>query len=672
MNPILPGATIGVLGSGQLGRMFTIAARRMGYRVHTLSPDEDTPTGQVADTEIQASYDDLDAVRAFASGVDVVTFEFENVPAATAAAAESRAPVRPSGEVLHITQHRLREKQWLAANGFPVAPFAAVTSPDELRTAVARIGAPAILKSAGFGYDGKGQIAIGSTEDLNRAWQQMAQDAVLEHRIDFECELSVVAARGESGEFVDYGTVRNRHVNGILDVTSAPSCVPPDIQKEAVRIAREVLDQLHVIGVLCVEFFLTRSGKLLVNELAPRPHNSGHFTIDACVTSQFEQQLRAVCGLPLGDVTMLRPAAMTNLLGDLWADGDPNWPAALAIPDAKLHLYGKSEPRPGRKMGHITAIAANVNEAERRAFHREGGADEMTAITLTILLASLTEVRVVQNPTSVVVTIDNQPASTFMYGESVTKPYLWPLRTAAGVEVTRHWPMQDVEGDPHDHPHHRGAWFAHSQVNGFDFWNSDPSYRMKNMGHIVVDRIVKLTSAAHTGSIYADLSWHDPGGKELIDETRVMTFTDGSPREIDFDITLTARTDIVFGDDKDGVFGIRLAHELQEPAGKMTASSGCHQEKECWGTRADWLDVSGTIEGRAVGITVFDDPANPRHPTYWHARGYGLLGANIFGVKAFSRDTTADGSMQLKSGKSLRFRYRVVLHDGPFDPKALR
>ncbi|WP_180538978.1 5-(carboxyamino)imidazole ribonucleotide synthase [Nevskia soli] len=367
MNPIVPGATIGVLGSGQLGRMFTIAARRMGYRVHTLSPDEDTPTGQVADTEIQASYDDLDAVRAFASGVDIVTFEFENVPAATAAAAESCAPVRPSGEVLHVTQHRLREKRWLAGHGFPVAPFAAVSSLDELRTAVDRIGSPAILKSAGFGYDGKGQIAISGPGHLDQVWEQMAQDAVLEHRIDFECELSVVAARGESGQCVHYGTVRNAHVNGILDVTSAPSCVPSKIEREAVRIAQDILDQFQVIGVLCVEFFLTRGGKLLVNELAPRPHNSGHFTIDACVTSQFEQQLRTVCGLPLGDVTMLCPAAMANLLGDLWAHGDPNWPAALAIPDAKLHLYGKVEPRPGRKMGHITAIGSDVAEAEQRA-----------------------------------------------------------------------------------------------------------------------------------------------------------------------------------------------------------------------------------------------------------------------------------------------------------------
>ncbi len=343
--------------------MFTIAARRMGYRVHTLSPDEDTPTGQVADTEIQAGYNDLDSVRAFASAVDVVTFEFENVPAATAAAAESRAPVRPSGEVLHTTQHRLREKQWLAHHGFPVAPFASVSSLEQLKDAVARIGVPAVLKSAGFGYDGKGQIAIHTSENLEHIWEQMAQDAVLERRIDFECELSVVAARGASGQFVHYGTVRNSHVNGILDVTCAPSGVPPETEREAVLIAGDVLAQFQIIGVLCVELFLTRAGKLLVNELAPRPHNSGHFSIDACITSQFEQQLRAVCGLPLGDVAMLRQAAMTNLLGDLWSAGNPNWAAALALPDAKLHLYGKLEPRPGRKMGHITAVAASVEQA---------------------------------------------------------------------------------------------------------------------------------------------------------------------------------------------------------------------------------------------------------------------------------------------------------------------
>jgi len=368
LSPVLPGATIGVLGSGQLGRMFAIAARRMGYRVHTFSPDLDTPTGQIADVEIQAEYSDLDAVRLFASNVDVVTFEFENVPAATADAAASRAPVRPSGEVLHISQHRLREKNYLAQHGFPVAPFASVSSLDQLNRALTSIGAPAILKSAGFGYDGKGQFPISKADEAEAAWSQLSQEAVLERRIDFEWELSVVAARAEDGTFAHWGAVRNHHVRGILDLTTAPAGIPPEIERDAVKIARGVLDQMQVAGVLCVEFFLTKDGNLLINELAPRPHNSGHFTIDACITSQFEQQLRAVCGLPLGETTQFCPAAMTNLLGDLWSAGEPDWAAALATSNAKLHLYGKMEPRPGRKMGHITALAGTAAEAEACAW----------------------------------------------------------------------------------------------------------------------------------------------------------------------------------------------------------------------------------------------------------------------------------------------------------------
>ena len=367
MKPVLPGATIGVLGSGQLGRMFAIAARRLGYRVHTFSPDEDTPTGQIADAEVTSSYDDLDAVRRFAANVDVVTFEFENVPAATAEAAESSAPVRPAGEVLHITQHRLREKQYLSKHGFPVAPFATVRTRDELDQALATVGTPAILKSAGFGYDGKGQFPVSSADDADSAWSQLGQEGVLERRIDFDCELSVVAVRAHDGVFVHYGAVRNSHVRGILDLTVAPAGVPREIEREAVEIARAVVDQMGVVGVLCVEFFVTGNGKLLINELAPRPHNSGHFTIDACVTSQFEQQLRAVCGLPLGNPGMLKPAAMVNLLGEIWAGGPPDWLAACAHPNAKLHLYGKLEPRPGRKMGHITVVSESPLDARTEA-----------------------------------------------------------------------------------------------------------------------------------------------------------------------------------------------------------------------------------------------------------------------------------------------------------------
>lgn len=362
--PILPGSAVGVLGSGQLGRMFAIAARRMGYRVHTYSPDFDTPTGQVADIEVQAPYEDLDKVRRFAHGVQVVTFEFENVPAETVATAAEHAPVRPRGMVLHTTQHRIREKTFITQAGLPLTPFRVVQTSADLAGAVAALGCPSILKTADFGYDGKGQARIGSPQQADAAWTSIDRvPAVLEAFIDFEREVSVVAARGADGSYVDYGVVDNSHQNHILDVTVAPAPVPEKTAREAREIARTVLEKLDVVGVLCVEFFVQQGGGLLINELAPRPHNSGHFSFDACVTSQFEQQLRAVCGLPLGSTDLLRPAAMANLLGDLWSDGEPNWAAACALPNVKLHLYGKLAPRPGRKMGHLTALAATGEEA---------------------------------------------------------------------------------------------------------------------------------------------------------------------------------------------------------------------------------------------------------------------------------------------------------------------
>jgi 5-(carboxyamino)imidazole ribonucleotide synthase len=361
---ILPGATIGVLGSGQLGRMFALAARRMGYRVHTFSPHTHTPTGQVADLEVSASYDDLEAVRQFAGGVSVVTFEFENIPAATAQAAGEFAPVRPGGSVLHITQHRLREKTFLAGNGYPVTAFRVVRSADDLRSALRELGCPAVLKTAGFGYDGKGQLKITSPDQVEATLQAaVGQEMVLEVFVDFERELSVVAARGLDGAFAHWGVIENSHHNHILDVSVAPADLPTGLASEAIEIARGVLEKLGVVGVMCVEFFLTVAGKLLINELAPRPHNSGHLTLDASVTSQFEQQLRAVCGLPLGSTELLRPAAMANLLGDLWEPGEPNWSAVCAIPEVKLHLYGKRSAHPGRKMGHLTALASTPRKA---------------------------------------------------------------------------------------------------------------------------------------------------------------------------------------------------------------------------------------------------------------------------------------------------------------------
>ncbi len=366
VQTILPGATLGVLGSGQLGRMFAISARKMGYRVHTLSPEFDSPTGQVADQEITASYDDLDVVSDFAKQVSVVTFEFENVPSATAEVAARFAPVRPAGQVLHVTQHRLREKTYLREHGFPVTPFRAVRSAEELHVAIREIGCPAVLKTAGWGYDGKGQAKILSADEAAFVWERLGtSEAILEGFVDFRLEVSVVGARGLDGAIANFGLLENSHSNHILDVTVAPARVSPQVAAEAEAIARGVLESLDVVGVLCVEMFLTQDDRLLINELAPRPHNSGHLTFDANVTSQFEQQVRAICGLPLGSTELLRPAAMANLLGDVWENGEPRWAEALKLPEVKLHLYGKSSARAGRKMGHLTAMASSADEAER-------------------------------------------------------------------------------------------------------------------------------------------------------------------------------------------------------------------------------------------------------------------------------------------------------------------
>jgi len=362
---ILPGSTVGVFGSGQLGRMFAIEARKMGYRVHTFSPDTDTPTGQVADVETSAEYDDLDAVKEFAKSVDVVTFEFENVPSATVEAAAEFVEVHPCGDILHTTQNRLREKKFLSENGFPVAKFKQIKLIDDLYHGLDEIDVPAVLKTAGFGYDGKGQQKITAVGEVEAAFAKLnGQQAVLEEFVEFEKEVSAVCARNREGNFVNYGVIENEHANHILDVSFAPAAVGKYVEKDAIEIARAIADRFEYVGTLCVEFFLTNDGRLLVNELAPRPHNSGHLTFGPCVTSQFEQQLRAVCGLPLGSTEFYRPAAMANLLGGIWVNGEPDWAAATGDPNVKLHLYGKSEPRPGRKMGHLTATADTAEKAK--------------------------------------------------------------------------------------------------------------------------------------------------------------------------------------------------------------------------------------------------------------------------------------------------------------------
>jgi 5-(carboxyamino)imidazole ribonucleotide synthase len=357
-----------MLGSGQLGRMFAYAAHRLGYRVHTFSPDSDSPLGQVCEAEFIHPYDDLSAVRKFAQTVDVVTYEFENVPAETLAAAAEVAMVRPSLDILKTTQHRLMEKGFLSGKGIPVPPFRAVHSEADLHHALGAVGTPAVLKSARSGYDGKGQWKVASTDQARAAYAEAAAsgydgEMIYESFVDFTMELSVVLCRDPHGNCADWGAIENIHANHILDVSISPARVSHETAQRAVELARQIAADLDLIGTMCVEMFLTRDGKLLVNELAPRPHNSGHLTIEASITSQYEQQLRAICGLPLGSTRMIGAAAMANLLGELWANGEPEWARVLSQPELKLHLYGKSEARPGRKMGHVTAVAEDVETA---------------------------------------------------------------------------------------------------------------------------------------------------------------------------------------------------------------------------------------------------------------------------------------------------------------------
>lgn len=368
-DPILPGSTIGCLGGGQLGRMFALAARKMGYRVHTVDPTHDSPTGQISDREYNAAFDDIPTLLEFTAGVDVVTYEFENIPVAALDALAPKVILRPGRNVLYTTQNRQREKEFLLSNGFPVASFRVVNNEAQLRRAVVALDFPCVLKTADFGYDGKGQQKINADTDLTAVWQCHGErTGVVESWIPFTAELSVVVARGYnkvSGEnqVQAFPPTVNEHENHILATSVAPAPLAASIAARAQSIASEITARLDVVGLLAVEFFLTRTGDLLVNELAPRPHNSGHYSFDACVTSQFEQQLRAVCGLPLGDTRLLSPVLMRNLLGDVWANGTPDWPRLLALPGLRLHLYGKSEPRPGRKMGHYCVLSPSVEQA---------------------------------------------------------------------------------------------------------------------------------------------------------------------------------------------------------------------------------------------------------------------------------------------------------------------
>lgn len=348
-----PGSTIGIVGGGQLGRMTAMAAARLGYRCHIFCPETDSPAAQVADAATVAAYEDIAAIEAFAGAVDVVTFEFENIPAESIEALEAHVPTRPNARSLSVSQDRIVEKEFVASTGAGTAPFEAVTDEASLRAAVARIGTPSILKTARFGYDGRGQARINDAGGAAAAWKEIGGvRAVLEGFVDFEREISVIVARGPDGRTEAYVPVENRHVNHILDTTIAPAAIGPDIAAEAEGIAARIAEALDLVGLLAVEMFVTRDGSVLVNEIAPRPHNSGHWTIDACTTSQFEQLVRAVCGLPLGSPARHSDAVMKNLIGDA-ADA---WPELLAEPGACLHLYGKAESRPGRKIGHVTRL----------------------------------------------------------------------------------------------------------------------------------------------------------------------------------------------------------------------------------------------------------------------------------------------------------------------------
>jgi 5-(carboxyamino)imidazole ribonucleotide synthase len=370
-RPLFPPASLGVIGSGQLGRMFIQAAQRMGYRAGVLSEVEDTPAAQVAHWSVIGRDDHLPALRTFCDRAEAVTVEFENVSAPALRWLARRRPVRPGWRTVWVAQNRLREKSFLARHAIPLAPWRPVRDAAELDAAVRALGLPLILKTAASGYDGKGQIRVDAAERLPGAWADLARaPCVAEGWVEFAAEVSVVVARGQDGRAVCYPVALNRHARHILDSTLMPAPVGPIVTMEARDLALGVAQALETVGVLCVEFFLTAEGRLMVNEIAPRPHNSGHLTIEAAAASQFEQQVRALCGLPLGGTELAMPGAMVNLLGDLWirAGGQPRWDAALAAdPGVSLHLYGKQTPAPGRKMGHLTVLDPDPESALLRA-----------------------------------------------------------------------------------------------------------------------------------------------------------------------------------------------------------------------------------------------------------------------------------------------------------------
>lgn len=365
MKTILPGSAIGILGGGQLGRMLALSAQQMGYRVIGYTTEHDSPISQVCSKTIVSSFEDVDALRLFAREASLVTLEFENIPVTSYKVVAEETRVAPSVTALQISQNRLREKTYLQDHGFPVVTFAHVRNADELFDALEKTGYPAVLKTCGYGYDGKGQRVITDKVDAIKYYEELGRsDCIVEQYVRYDKEISVIGARGTYGEVKAFGPIENVHKNHILDLSSVPARINWRLAAEAIEITCAVMESLDICGLLCVEFFLVGPDRLLINEIAPRPHNSGHYSLDACPTSQFEQHIRAITGLPLGKTEPHSAAAMANLLGDLWTHGDPEWSYTLEIPDVHLHLYGKTEARPGRKMGHLTACSRWAEEAQ--------------------------------------------------------------------------------------------------------------------------------------------------------------------------------------------------------------------------------------------------------------------------------------------------------------------
>ena len=361
---ILPGATLGMLGGGQLGRMFTTAAQTMGYKVIVLDPDTNSPAGIIANQHLCAKYDDEAALTQLAEACDAITTEFENIPATTLAFLEQRTVVHPSSSALSNTQNRIVEKQFISSLGIAVAPFAAIRNHDDIDNLDNTIAFPAILKLANFGYDGKGQVTCHSIADVKIAFDSLEQaECVLEQRINLEREVSSVLARNQAGDITFFPIAENVHVNGILHSTTVPSVINDNQTQRVIDMAKTIANGLNYVGTMAVEFFISKEGDIMANEIAPRPHNSGHYTLDACETSQFEQQVRMLCNLPSGNCELTSPVVMINLLGDVWGESEPHWFELLSTPNNKLHLYGKLEARAGRKMGHFNVLATSTEQA---------------------------------------------------------------------------------------------------------------------------------------------------------------------------------------------------------------------------------------------------------------------------------------------------------------------